>query len=131
MAAYQETLMATDLRCPPMRASPSASSRLASRRYQQSASDWPAPSPAGGGEKPRSGPTLQFLLLLHQPPSPSLVTAATRPTWMEKRPFSKHLGTPALCHTCRWRLWPGETAEARSLCMFAYDILHWIRFCIF
>lgn len=81
--------MATDLRSPPMRASPSASFPPASRRYQQPASDWPAHSPTEG--RGRSPPlVLPFsLLLFHQPPSPSLVATVPHPTWIEKRPFSK------------------------------------------
>lgn len=82
--------MATDLRFPPMRVSLSASSLPASHRYLRPASDWLAHSPAGeGGEKPLSHPPLQPLLLFYQLPSPSLVTTATQPSWIEKRTFSK------------------------------------------
>ena len=79
-------------------------------------------------EKHPSSLPLQSLLLFHQAPSPSLVTTATHPPWIEKRPFSK---APWYTLTPSAGLWPRETAEAPSPPLFAHDVLQWSRLCIF
>lgn len=99
--------MATDLRFPPMRVSPSASSPPASRRSQQPASDRPATHLPEGGEQPlliRPCSLCSSVVII----SPSLVTSATHPIWIKKSAFSKAPRRTPTSAAHQWGLWPRD-----------------------